>query len=747
MRKLMWFTVGFAAVCALCARIWDVSGLLWMAAGLAVVSLGLLVGVRRIRWIRKIAVVLLGAATGLAWFTGYQALYLGAARATDGQILSITAQCTDYAYATDYGRAVDAVTELEGKTYRIRLYFNGESELEPGDYVRGDFLLRLTAPGGAKDATHHQGKGIFLLGYQKGDVRLAKGETLSWNLYPAILRHKLINLVEESFPADTAGFAKALLLGDRSGLDYETNTAFKLTGISHIVAVSGLHVSILFGLVHNLGLRKRWLSSLLGIPVLVIFAAVAGFTPSVTRACIMQILMILAALINRDHDSPTELSVSLVVMLTVNPLVVTSTSFLLSGGCVMGILSFYDPIRIWLCQKMRGDQKRRISSLERKFAGFVAMTLSSMVLTTPLVASTFGAVSLVGLVTNLLTLWVVTFIFCGIVAVCLLGLVSAGAATFAASVIAWPIRYVLGVAGLLAKFPLAAVYTRSIYIVIWLVFVYLLLAVFLFSKKRRPRVLLCCGVIGLCLALGASWLEPLMDSCRMTVLDVGQGQSIILQSEGKAYLVDCGGSYDEDAADLAADTLMSQGIFRLDGIIVTHFDRDHAGGLPYLMTRMETDALFLPDVPDETGIGEQLKNLAAGSVIPVSDDLELSYGNTILTVFGPEVTNSGNESSLAVLFQAENCDILITGDRSGTGERLLLRRRDLPRLEILVAGHHGAKSSTSVELLEATRPGIVAISVGANSYGHPSDELLARLEEYGCLVYRTDLNGNLIFRR
>lgn len=747
MRKLMWFTIGFGAVCAICARMWDVSGLVGIAAGLAAVSLGSALTLRRKLWARKLAAALLGAALGLAWFTGYQSLYLAPARAADGETFSVTAQCTDYGYATDYGIAVDAVTELEGKTYRVRLYFNGEPVLEPGDCVRGEFRFRLTVPGGEEDMTHHGGKGIFLLGYQQSDAQLAKGEKNIWYVYPAVLRHQLTGLIDRCFSADTAGFARALLLGDRSGIDYATDTAFKLSGISHIIAVSGLHVSILFGLIYHLGLHRRWLTALMGIPVLVLFAAVAGFSPSVTRACIMQILMLVAMLFDREYDGPTELAFSALVMLAVNPLVSTSVSFQLSVGCMAGIFCFHDLVNPWLTGRLGGEKKTPFRRVKRWFAGSVSMTLSSMTLTTPLAAYHFGAVSLVGVLTNLLILWAVTFIFYGIMLVCAVGAISAGAGMLLGKAVSWLIRYVLLAAKTLAEFPLAAVYTRSGYAVIWLVFIYVLLGVFLFSRRKRPGVLFCCGIIGLCLALCASWMEPATDRCRMTVLDVGQGQSILLQSEGKTWLVDCGGSYGEDAADLAAETLMSQGIFRLDGIIVTHYDRDHAGGVPYLLTRMGTDALFLPDAADESGMKEQLAAMAEGSVFYVSEDLELAYGDTVLTVFGPETTNSGNESSLAVLFQAANCDILITGDRSGTGERMLLRRAQLPRLEILVAGHHGAKSSTSAELLEATRPGIVAISVGANSYGHPADDLLARLEEYGCLVYRTDLDGNLIFRR
>ena len=229
----------------------------------------------------------------------------------------------------------------------------------------------------------------------------------------------------------------------------------------------------------------------------------------------------------------------------------------------------------------------------------------------------------------------------------------------------------------------------------------------------------------------------------MTVLDVGQGQCILLQSEGRTWMVDCGGSNDADAADVAADTLLSQGVTRLDGVILTHYDRDHAGGLLNLLTRIPADTVLLPDMEDPECIGDWIDN-----GVLVDRDTTIAYGATVLTAFAPMMGETGNESSLCVLFRAANCDILITGDRSALGEAVLMQHTELPKLEILIAGHHGSAGSTSEELLAVTRPAIVAISAGENNpYGHPSGELLARLTQYGCAVYRTDLDGNLIFRR
>ena len=746
MRKLMWFTVGVGIACALCAYLWQTEQLwLWAAAALAF-CVPAIVYSKRIKWLRCAAAVCLGCAIGFLWFQLYSGFYLSLAAELDGKTVETSASCTDYSYQTNYGTAVEGVIRLEGKPVRAKFYVNGDISVEPGDVLQGVFQFRVTTPDSEQDATYHQGKGIFLLGYQREDAQLLKlVEKPKWT-FPARLRHELLEILDSCFPEDAAAFAKALLLGDRIGIDYETNTAFKVSGIMHIIAVSGLHVTILFTLINILCLKRRWLVVLVGIPVLALFAAVAGFTPSVVRACIMQGLMILAMLSQKEYDGPTELAFSCLVMLLVNPLVITSVSFQMSVGCMAGIFLLNNRIHDYLTRKWIRNKKDRSVKVKRWMISSASVTLSAMLFTIPMAAFYFGCVSLVSVLSNLLTLWMIGFIFYGIMLVCLLGAVWPGAAVFVAALVSWPIRYVLGLSKLLAAFPLSAVYTSSPYIVAWLILSYFLLALFLIKKKKQLISYICLAVIGLCLALGASWVEPLLDDYRMTVLDVGQGQCIVLQSDGKTFLVDCGGSDDEEAADTAAEYLLARGIWRLDGVILTHFDKDHSGGLQYLLARIPADVLLVPDCPDEGDIVSRLMPLCE-QTLALSDDVQLTYGITKISVFGPVVPDSGNESSLAVLFQRGSCDILITGDRTAFGERILLKTADIPSLDVLVAGHHGSKHSTCTELLEATQPKRVMISVGDNSYGHPAEELLQRLQEAGCKVYRTDQQGDLIFRR
>ena len=753
MRKLMYFTLGFGGACAWGAYI---GGQHWLTILIVALITGmvLLFLSRKHRFMGALALVCAGLVLGTGYFHIFDNVHLSAPRVLHGKTVSATIRTTDFSRETDYGFAVGGTINLDGASYDVLVYLNADDKaltLKPGQMVSGEFRFKVTTDGTIGNSTYHQGNGVFLIAYQRGSITVGAAESDPVKDYPAIWRSNILGLLDTYFPADIAGFAKALLLGDSSDLSYEVDTAFKISGIRHIIAVSGLHVSILFSVVYMLSGKRRLMTALLGIPLLLVFAAVTGFTPSVTRASVMQILMILALLLNREYDPPTALSFSALIMMWLNPLVITSVSFQLSIGCMIGIFLFAERIRQWILSDRclgEGKGKSLKSRLKRWFAGSISVTLSAMAVTTPLCAWYFGTISIIGIVTNLLTLWIVTFIFCGVGLVCLFGGIWPAIAARFAWVCTWAIRYAFFVARGLASVPVAAVYTKSAYVVRWLILCYALIGLFLFAKKKRPVIFATTVVASLCAALLMSWAAPLKDECRMTVLDVGQGQCILLQSEGRTYMVDCGGMGAEATADEAAETLLAQGISHLDGIVVTHFDSDHCAAVPNLLTRVDADVIFLPDVEDQTGAAKAIDDASEGDIYPVNDVVELRYSNVVITIVPSYSDNSDNESGLCVLFQTENCAILITGDRDEFGERMLLRSIDLPELDALVVGHHGSKYSTGRALLEAARPEVAIISVGENNtYGHPAEETLERLNAYGCRVYRTDIHGTIIFRR
>lgn len=739
MRWLMWFSLGFGGACALGAYLWVDDLALGFALGFLMLAIAAFF-LKNQRFRRPIGAGLLGIALGLCWFRLYDGQYLGPLRSLDGQTIAVEITASDFGQETNYGTSVDGWLRYGGKPYKVRLYLYKSAEVAPGDVIRTDARLRLTTDGGAREPTWHRTNGIWLLASQKGDLTVVPAEGMPWYGYPALLRQNMQRILENSFPEREAGFARALLLGQSQVLDSETSEDFRVAGISHLVAVSGLHVSILFAMLCVLTGRRRFLLLLIGAPILLLFAAVAGFTPSVNRAVTMQILILLANVTDREYDPPTSLAAAALVMLVCNPLVIASVGFQLSVSSVAGIFLFSDRIRRWFLRPgilgaSKGKDLR--SRVSRWVATTLSITLGATVMTTPLIAYDYGAVSLVGPVTNLLVMWCISGIFYGLLLVCGLGALWLPLGKAVALVLRLLIDYVLAAAHVLAKFPLAAVYTESVYLAAWLVFWYVLLILFSLSKKRRVSVLLSCGAVGLCAALLASWLDGSGCDYRVTVLDVGQGQCILIQQQGNAFLVDCGG--EGRVGDLAADTLLCRGIFRLDGLILTHFDEDHAGGAADFLSRIPADAVYVP------GFWE---NAPDGTIQYFVDrDVHFSLGEGNLTIFAPEFPGSNNESSLAVLYGYGGWDLLIMGDRTALAEKMLLERGGLPDIEVLVVGHHGSDTSTRIELLDATRPETAVISVGAdNRYGHPKQEVLDRLEEAGCIIRRTDLDGTIEFR-
>ena len=231
------------------------------------------------------------------------------------------------------------------------------------------------------------------------------------------------------------------------------------------------------------------------------------------------------------------------------------------------------------------------------------------------------------------------------------------------------------------------------------------------------------------------------------MLDVGQGESVLLTSGGKFALVDCGSRNSwYDAGGIAADHLATMGCGTLDYLILTHYDYDHISGVAELLARARVDTLLLPDVSDDAGARFRVELAARNHGVDiqyVEAETVYTLGESSLTIYPPGDVEGDNEQGLAVLCTYGDYDLLITGDRDMAAERQLIADHDLPDIEALVVGHHGSKSSTSKELLEALTPETGIISVGDNSYGHPTEDALRRLVLADVEIYRTDKQGTV----
>lgn len=740
MRKLAWAAAAFAAAIFLAEYLLPVKGLPYLSAALFLVCpLGLLwKGKNR----KRVILVCVSAALGLGVFFLHHQLRTAPCQALAGEQLELAAYVTDYPIVTERYSCVEVrlqEPELPPVKATFYLYNDTMPALTPGDRVQ----LTVQIAGEATDAADSN---RFLLGYMTEAPVVTGRWAWSWTLFPARMAHGLKSACAEVFPDFASPFVTAIMTGDTRALkaDGGAYTELRIAGVAHAVAVSGMHLSYVVAFVQLfLGRGRR--ASLWGLPVIVVFILMTGATPSVMRAGIMQGMLLLAPLFDRERDGVTALAAALALLLLLNPRAAGSLSLQLSFAAAAGLELMMPTVLRW--------QARKRWILSRAL-GILGCTLGASIFTAPLTAYYFGMIPLLAPLANLLTLPLLSVIFiCGY-AVSALGLLW----PLGASVLAWLpgalVWYCRKVYALLAGIPNACLYTQSRAVVLWLILVYGLFALFylLRDRKRRFRPLLpaCLSVMALCLMLLGTRLFGSMGRS-LTALDMGQGACSVLMDKTAAVVVDCGGSGFDNAGDTAANFLLSRAQRDVDVLILTHLHADHADGAKTLIRRMPVRLLVLPgDAEDEDALLSEILTAAeecGTQILYLPSETELQVGDMELLLCQPLAGTGENERGIALRAELGEQSVVITGDLDTEGEMALvsLGLANTPA-DILLVGHHGSAGSSSHFFLNALRPDCAIISVGDNSYGHPAAPALERLFAYCDQIRRTDLEGNITIR-
>ena len=703
MRRLCLFTGGFAAAAGLYLFLLHGAPGVLLAALAAVCALLFLL---RRPILRRAAVCVLGLLAGFAWCRGYEALFLCPFSALSGETAAFSAQALATPQESSYGQSVSARLTLDGKSCTAVIYFDeADGEILPGSLLSGTAKFTTAQEKHLRGKDYDLSRGVFLTASCRGPLHAEPGRASVW-LAPAMLAERLRAAIQSAFPSDTASFVQALLLGDKTGLSYADKNDLAIAGIYHAVAVSGMHVSILLGMILLLCGGNHRLAAALGLPAAVFFIVMTGAPASAVRAGVMQALVLCAPLVRRENDPPTTICAALLVLLMQNP---------------------------W--------------SLLSAMLTALCCTISSMVFALPITALQFGTVSLAAPVVNVLALWMLSIVFCAGLLTALLALALPAAAGVCAWALSWPVRLVLLIVRSAAKLPFAALYLENGYLIAAAAFLYGL-ALLLALRPRAVRFwqAAAAAVLVTACCMGLSCADYALPEACFSMLDVGQGQCLVSRSGESVSVIDCGGQ--EDASgETAARFLLARGVTQVDRLILTHFDADHCNGVRQLLRRVRVKTLYVPDVSPENNLRTKILFAAAqaGAEIRfVTNDLTLSDG---MRMFAPTGSAEESNTGLCVLAAGEKYDILVTGDLSEQAEYRLLSTHDLPHAAVLVAGHHGAATSTSEALLRAIRPEAVLISVGAdNRFGHPADETLRRIEKAGAAVFRTDLSGTITIR-
>lgn len=678
-----------------------------------------------------------GLAAGLLWNGGHALLIRAPFEAMVGETVMLVMEAADYPSETEYGSRVEVRIDAPGLHGRA-LYYGGEALLsvEPG--------MRLTAPVYVNRSipSTHASRGVFLLLYDRGTPTVEDGNAGALRYLPQRFARRVQQTIGDVFPERTVGFLNAILLGDKYELAAEDRTRLSEAGLYHITAVSGLHCAFLVSLVGTLiGWHRLRTLCVILIPLLSFYAMMVGLTPSVVRACIMLTFVLIAPLFDRESDPLTSLGTALLLILLHNPVAIQSVSLQLSFAAVAGMALVASPLQERIID-------RRMGALGHFLLTPLSTTAGALVFTVPLSALYFGNLVLVAALSNLLCLWAAAMTFAlGLIST-MLGFLFLPAARLLALLPHFGALYLLTVSRLLAALPFHAVYFANPYLKLWLVYAYAMLAacVLLRGRFRYPAAgVLALATLALCLWLN---IRPFRDGAlHLVALDVGQGQSVMLCAGDETALLDCGSSSYLDAGDTAADYLQSVDVRSLQYLVVSHYHDDHCDGLPTLLARIRVERIFLPDIEPEDARRAEVLALAERNGIPVTfvrEDLTLPLGGASLQLFPPLNNRDMNEACLTALCTSGEFDALFTADIDALTERLLLETHTLPDVEVMLAGHHGAKNATSEALLSAVTPETVLVSCGAdNRYGHPNEETLRRIADAGAAFCRTDLQGNI----
>lgn len=720
--------------------------------------LHILKGIEHERVRRRALLCCAGLAIGLMWSHSYDRMFLEPARQLDDQTIRLSAVVAQYPQPTEYGASVLVKTHLE-RGSALTLLYGDETylQLRPGDKISTVAHCTLaTHTYDGQEITYYTAKGIFLTAKGYGELSVHRPQRLPLSCVPAVLAERLKQSIDWAFPEDAAPLVKAVVTGNRDSLSDSFTSSLQRTGLAHTVAVSGMHLACLAGFLAQLLGRGSRRCALVSLPILFLFTLMAGSTPSVVRAAIMVAMLQLAPLFGRQRDSFTSLAFALFLLLVHNPFCAASVSLQLSFAAVAGILLFSGRLqeRMLPVFKLKRAGKNPLrwawNAVVRFVVSTIATTFGALVFTTPLTAYYFGRVSLIAPLSNLLTLWAITVVFTGGIAVGTLGMVFPAAAWFAAQPVTVVVRYLDIVIELLGKIPLASIPATNSYYLIWLLFVYAVLAMALLLRgKKKVRIPAAAATVALAAAVLLTNLDFHAGDMRVQVLDVGQGQCVLIRSGTHLAMIDCGGDSYENAGDIAADCIQASGRSDLDLLVVSHYHADHANGIPELLDRINVKEIAIPDVEEDSALRENILRRAQEKQVDVRfvrEDTRLDLGSdAYFTIFAPlGRAEDTNELGLSVLCSAGDYDVIVTGDMGTSVEKKLVAHTWLPDVELMVAGHHGSKYSNSQLLLDTVRPDVAVFSVGVdNSYGHPTQEAMDRFLSVGAQLYRTDLNGTV----
>lgn len=542
-------------------------------------------------------------------------------------------------------------------------------------------------------------------------------------------------IVEAMPPGDEEGLVRAMVLGDRAGLSSEASEAFRIAGTYHVLALSGAQVALVAGLLLMALRRLRTgpLPSALALAAAVsLYALFVGADAPVTRAALMAICLGLGKAVDLDADLANLLGVAGGALLVYEPSAIGDVSFQLSFAATLGILLLLRPLASVLPEL----------PLRAQLA--ISVSLAAQAALLPALAAHFHRLAPAAIVLNLAAGPLSAAVLVSGFGLLLVHALLPPLSGFAADV-AWAFAHGLLRSGdavralpwLDVRVPTPSFLEVAVY------FLGLALLV------RGRRFAGACALVAALASLLFGRSGEADGRLRLSVLDVGHGDALVLRSpSGRVLVVDAGPatrSFDLGEA-VVGPFLWSLGVRRVGGMLLTHVDGDHVGGAPFLARAFKVAEVFEGIAPQRDPRYARLsQELARPRRISLRPGAIMAWDDVTLEVVGPPPPRrlpklARNDHSLVLRVRYRAVALLLMGDAGRAAEAVLPPRR----ADVLKVGHHGSATGTGAELLERTRPRLALVSVGPrNAFGHPSPEVLSRLAEAGARTLRTDRDGTL----
>jgi len=599
---------------------------------------------------------------------------------------------------------------------------------------------------------YYRSKGIFMhANVSEGRLEASGRVFRPLTLFGHAVRTR-IKAAAQGLRSPAVSLVCAVLTSDKDLMPYSLRDVFSRAGVSHIMAVSGMHISIAAGFLLailtflGVGRRKKWLLVSL---LCVLYMSVASFSPSVTRAGLMFILMAAGVFADRDYDILTSLAFSACAILLFNPFSVFDPSFVLSFAATAGIVILLPG----MLRLMHAEPRHEDRLLRRAWcaaSSVVGVSLSAFIFTLPFVAGFFRCVPLLGVVSNLLIVPILPFFFGLCAAFAALCGIPAAAAVLGPACCA-AADYIIGVCTFISGLPFCSLDIFDNRGIILCAVTAAAAALFVVLAAKHIRLAGAAALSAVCVCLLTLFLFPAEkvgeNEMVVSFIDVGQGDCTYIDTCGRDMLIDCGStSIGAGSGERAAEYIRRRDDDVLDVVAVTHFHADHCNGVKYIIENMQVGELIVPPF-DGSEMYSEILEAARLRGIPVTmanDDLTVALSGPVtaevMTRHLKEQTYDENERNIVYMVRCGSGSVFVTGDIEQDAEKRLVGLYPLSA-DVLKVPHHGSNTSSCDELLNAVSPLVCVVSCGAhNSYGHPHSEVVGRIEALGAELIRTDIS-------